>query len=293
MRSPYKVFTAIDRTEVSAKTGRILASTRTGATQDASRVEWWQHVGFISRPSKPSDTKPDGTGTFCQGIGFEGPSQDIIIASQDARGLVLLGNLREGETAAYAGGEFGLGQARTLWRDDGSVTSYTTDTNRAGGAAIYARMATGTDENGLPDGFRWVAPWGTIKFDHTGFHIQHISGAEFHLGGISGMPAPLDQISTYCHVVAGAFNAEVTGSSHGAGPPVPFANAVAVLSALTAMQAQIAAITATITAVAAAVSSSNAGAVAAAASLPATIATNAATIAAAALVTNTTTTGNV
>ncbi len=233
-------------TVINEKTRKVLAQLGSviGETTDTDNAEWWQHIGFASRPSKPeAKTKA------AQGVVIKAGDHDIVVASQDPRGRDLYGNLKEGETCCYAAGVNGLGQARTLWRDDGAITHYTTEGNVAGGRGIYARVGKGLDdETGAPDGFSWAAPWGTIKFDQTGFHVVCSNGAEFHLGGIAGMPAPLDQIGTYCHIQAGVLSTTSSGQSLGAGPTQPLAFATGVLATLTAMQTAITALQATLAA---------------------------------------------
>jgi len=260
-------------TIVNEKTRRVLAQIGSvvAETTDSDNAEWWQHVGFASRPSKPeAKTKA------AQAVVVRAGDHDIITNSQDLRGLELYGNLKAGETCVYAAGEEGTGQARTLWRDDGAITHFTTEGNVAGGKAIYARVGKGLDDDtGLMDGFSWAAPWGTMRFDQSGFHVVHSSGAEFHMGGINGMPAPLDQIGTYCSIQAAAVTTTSSCQSLGAGVTQPLAFAVGTLATFTAMQAAITAMQAAIVAIgggggsAAAVTASAAAVVAAAASVPA------------------------
>lgn len=232
-------------TVVNEKTRKVLAQIGSVLAEktDADNAEWWQHVGFLSRPSKPeAKTKA------AQAVVIRAGDHDIIIASQDDRGRQLYGNLKEGETCVYASGVNGLGQARSLWRDDGAITHYTTEGNVAGGRGIYSRIGKGLDdETGAPDGFSWAAPWGTMRFDQTGFHVVCSNGAEFHLGGISGMPAPLDQLGTYCNIQAAAFTTTSSAQAFGGGPTLALASAPGVLAALTALQTQITAIQAALT----------------------------------------------
>ncbi len=260
-------------TTINEKTKKILAQIGSvlAETTDADNAEWWQHIGFASRPSKPEAKKK-----AAQAVVLRAGDHDVIVASQDLRGLELYGNLKAGETCAYAAGEDGLGQARTLWRNDGAITHFTTEGNVAGGKVIYARVGSGIDEDtGLMDGFVWAAPWGTVKFDQTGFHVVHESGAEFHLGGINGMPAPLDQISTYCSIQAAALTSTSSAQSLGAGTTQPLAFATGTLATLTAMQAAITAMQAAIVSLgggggsAAAVTASVEAVTAAAATIPA------------------------
>lgn len=216
---------------LSKLTGKILLQTGDVArnVSDIDGVESWQHVGWASTPSKPDAGK-----AAAQGVILKTSDRDICIASQDLRCFDLYGNLDYGEFCAFAGGEDGKAQGRVIGKKDGSVTRFTTDTNTAAGKSVYDRVK--------PDGFDWVAPWGSIRFDRSGFHVVHESGAEFHLGGIYGLPAPLDQLTTYCKIVAASVRLQ------SAGAPVADATAQAAINA--AVQVQIAALQVALTATA-------------------------------------------
>lgn len=221
-------------TSLDAVTGKILAQLGSvhGETVDSEQAEWWQQQGFVSRPPKPAPGKQ-----ATQAIVFRTGDYDIAFASQDLRGLDLYALLNYGEICAYAAGEDGLAQARSVWKKDGSINHYTTDTNTKDGTSVYERIA--------PDGISWVAPWGTLKFDATGFHINHSSGAQLSLGGIYGMPSPLDQIASYFRITAGTVNHDTSNMSTGGAADLPkqLASAEACAIAIASLQAQLAAVT--------------------------------------------------
>jgi hypothetical protein len=237
-------------TTVNRVTGKILAQTGsvTEQTTDSDNVEWWQQVCWASRPSKPS-----AGSKAAQGVVLACGDHDICISSQDVRCLDQYGNLDFGEFCAYAPGEDGLAQGCVIGKKDGSVTVFTTDTNTKAGKSVYFRVAKGTnDATGLPDGFTWFAPWGTTKFDSTGYHTVHVSGASFHLGGIYGMPAPLDQISSYIKLSAGTIHLECSGLSIGLVGATPVALQIPTAAAIFALQLEIAALQVECAAIAAA-----------------------------------------
>lgn len=225
-------------TTVDRVTNKILAQTGNvvGEVAESDNVEWWQHVGFSSRPSNPTKGK-----TAAQALVMEEGGHDIAFASQDTRSQEIYGNLKPGETCFYAAGADGLGQARVIGKADGSINIYTTDTNTKDGKAVYFRVA--------PDGFSFVAPWGSVKFDSTGFHINHSSGASFNLGGIYGLPGPLSDIASYVRMQAGSLNVSASAQSMGVGPGKRSLAAVtevmvanrAVLAAVQAVQTSLAA----------------------------------------------------
>ncbi len=237
------------QTVVNAVTGKITAQlgNAVGQTVDTDSAEWWQHVCFASRPSKPEAGKQ-----AAQAVVLRKGDHDICIASQDLRGLELYGKLDHGEFAVYAPGPDGTAQARILGKKDGSINIYTTSDNTTDGDSVYVRVA--------PDGILFNAPWGVIRWDSTGFHILHSSGASFDLGGIYGMPAPLDQISSYCKIQAGTFNTSATSTSNGVGAVFPLTNATALQAALTSLETALTALAVALPTIAAATTPSTAGA---------------------------------
>lgn len=225
-------------TTVNQATGRIIATTGNVKknTRESDSVEWWQHVGLASRPPNPEAGKQ-----AAQAVILKTSDRDVAIASVDQRGLGLYGNLKAGETCAYAAGADGESQGRTLWKGNGSITHFTTSDNTVDGEAVYSRTS--------PTAFEWVAPWGVMKFDSSGFHINHASGARFDLGGISGMPSPLDQLSSYVRIQASSFISNSTCQSFGADAGhQPLASATAVKALFAAMQAEIVALQAAVAA---------------------------------------------
>jgi len=262
-------------TAIDAVTSKILAQLGDDrGAADSDNAEWVQHVGFASRPSKVVPGKASA-----QVVCVKGGDRDVCIASQDMRGLELYGRLKEGETACYAAGADGLAQGRTLWKADGSITHFTKEGNIETGDSIYARVASGMDTRGIPDGFTWSGPWGTKKFDQTGFHVVHSSGACIDMGGI-GLPAPLDVIGSYIKLKAATVSIQSTGMSHGDGvsPVDPLAKSTFVNAALASMQAQLTALATALTAVAANAAGPAAGAPAAAAPAAAAVAAGAAAL---------------
>lgn len=127
-------FADVLRTTVTSKTKKIVGqlggvSGEGFAATDG--VEWWQHVGFASRPSKAEKGKSAANAMLLRQGGI-----DAAFASQDVRGLEIYGNLKDGETCVYAPGEEGEGQARALFKADGSITLFTKKGNEAAGTGM-------------------------------------------------------------------------------------------------------------------------------------------------------------
>jgi len=163
-------------TAVNATTKKILIQTGsvTKQTTETDNVEWWQHVGFASRPSQPDPGK-----SAAQGFVVRGGDYDMCIASQDLRGLALYGNLADGETCLYAGGKDGNAQARLLLKADGSISAYTRKGNTASGAGMVIQV------DAMNDAIRITNSKGYgIIIDATGISLTTGgSGAGMKLGG--------------------------------------------------------------------------------------------------------------
>lgn len=124
-------------TTVNASTKRILAQTG-DVVKDATETdgaEWWQHVGFASRPPKPQAGKQ-----AAQAVVLKTSDRDVVIGSVDQRGLALYGNLDHGESCLYAAGEDGEAQARVLLKKDGSINLYTRKGNTSAGAGMVIQI---------------------------------------------------------------------------------------------------------------------------------------------------------
>lgn len=112
---------------------------------------------------------------------------------------------------------------------DGTISLGTTTDGTKDGTLAYLQVRR--------DGLRYVAPWGKISFDQGGLHVLHFSGARLDLGGIGGVPSPLDQLSTYATLSAAILQIQGSAIAMGtsAGAPDPVALSTAVLASFTAI----------------------------------------------------------
>jgi hypothetical protein len=103
-----------------SENGVILAQTGdvVGEEAHSDGAEWWQHVGFASRPAKAKKGE-----SACQSVTLDQGSNDICIASRDIRGASLYGALGEGETCVYAGGPDNRGTCKVTLTNDGTATA--------------------------------------------------------------------------------------------------------------------------------------------------------------------------
>lgn len=175
-----------------------------GQTADSDAAELWQQPGLWSLPAAPTQGKAS-----CQAIRLKRGDRDIIFATRDLRSSSIYGNLKPGETCV--GASDAASQARALFKLDGSASLITTDDNTPTGNSVFLRLS--------PTAFQVVAPWGTIIFDATGFHVKTASGARLDLGGIFGLPAPFNALTSYAKLSAGTVKCD--GTQVLLGPDLP------------------------------------------------------------------------
>lgn len=108
-------------TEVSSN-GMVLAQIGdcVGNYVEGNDSEFWQHVGFCSRPSAANAGK-----SACQALAMEQGSSDIVFATRDTRVGKIYGDLKPGETCLYAAGPDAteIGTGRVLLKDDGTTST--------------------------------------------------------------------------------------------------------------------------------------------------------------------------
>ena len=126
----------------------------TQQTPDSDAAELWQTPGVWSLPAAPTQGSPS-----CQAICIKHSDRDIIIATRDLRSSAIYGNLKAGETCVGAS----TGQARTLYKANGSINHVTTSDNTSGGMTISEHLG--------PDGYVLSTPWGGITINSQGITI--------------------------------------------------------------------------------------------------------------------------
>lgn len=119
------------------------------------------------------------------------------------------GNMKEGEMCIHPGDADNA--SRVMFKADKSIILYTTDNALPTGKGVYLRVA--------PTALEFYAPWGRLVFDATGFHAVTASGARLDMGGIGGLPSPLDTLASYATLSAATVKCE--GSVVFLGPADP------------------------------------------------------------------------
>lgn len=127
--------------------------------------------------------------------------------------------------------QFGPASNFTRMHADGKISLCTRTEDDDQGKSVYLQVR--------PDGFRLVHPHIKVMFDGTGAHITHSSGARVDLGAISGMPPPLDALSSYAKLSAALVSVEGSMVNIGAagGLATPPARTDALLVVLNAIGA--------------------------------------------------------
>jgi hypothetical protein len=129
-------------TSINTKNGAISAQIGDSVSSEtvADEAEWFQHVGFASRPSKAELGK-----SACQVLSLERTDRDVCYASRDLRGASIYGALGEGETCLYANGPNGSGTGLLTLKDDGQTATISISTkqgNASGGGAIKIEVSS-------------------------------------------------------------------------------------------------------------------------------------------------------
>jgi hypothetical protein len=187
--------------------------------------------GFLSRPMAgvldQASGEVDGANAT-QVLVLKYGHRSHAFNCEDPRTVPLLPQLQRGESLMYgsAWGQFVRCHA------DGSISLVTTSKPASDGTGQPLHLWI------RPTGLEFVAPWGRLVFDQTGFHVKHISGASMGLGSLGGFPAPLDSIASHFSVQAGIVSHDATAVAAGPSQGVqqPVALAAPVLEALTAVQ---------------------------------------------------------
>lgn len=220
------------RTKLSEASKKIIAQTGSvvGKTTDSDNVEWWQHVGFASRPSAVEAGKQ-----AAQAVVMRQGGREVAIASQDLRGLSIYGALADGETCIYATGADGTAQARILLKANGSINLYTVQGNAAGGKSMGIFIH--------PDGsINLAAPSGNAILVGDDGSVKLFNGS----GGI--------QVKADGNIkVAGSTQLALSAGSVAIGGPsgLPIAIGPNVVTATSSLQTEITSVNAAVTALAA------------------------------------------
>lgn len=220
-----------------------------GPTKSIGSIELSHSYGFASRP-----VDKDASGSACGAYYAVEGSQGYMWLANDGRYQSLLPEIKQGESFQYGPtGNFVRCHA------DGRVSLFTTDDATVNGRTVALSIG--------PTGLVFNAPWGTLKFDPTGFHVLHSSGARIDLGACGGLPAPLSALASYATLSAALTHVEGSVVNVGASSPTsePAAKALQTVLALESIQTALT----TIAGLLAAIATTPAGATAAASAVTA------------------------
>lgn len=106
-----------------------------GETIDSDGADLVQHYGFFSRMPKAQPGKQ-----AAQAFVARAGDRDVVLGSQDMRGLELYGEAEDGDAGIYSAGEDGKGQARVICKKDGSIHLYTRKGNTPDGTGMTVQL---------------------------------------------------------------------------------------------------------------------------------------------------------
>ncbi len=182
-------------------------------------------LGMVARPLDPQ--KIEGKDYRAEVIAARTADGLVPIAWRDLRLNRALPNPKSGDIAMV-----GYGANFLKLAADGGVSIVATTDGTADGEMIYIQL--------LPkEGFQLLGPFGKLTYGPDGFHLLHHTGARIDLGGIGGMPAPLDTLGSYVKfgaAMASIESAIITLGPKGA-PSEPAAKSIALQAVLTSIAA--------------------------------------------------------
>lgn len=206
-------------------------------------------LGMQSRPLDPVVDNTGKVATGCPMVAFWENDQALLMPFGDSRVVAGLPALDKGDTMFH-----GLKAPNFLrFQAGGTITLFTTADGTATGQSMTFTMGQLAGDR---IGTERVGPWGRESFDSTGWHIVTHSKAAIDLGGVAGIPFPLDSFSSYFKVTASSAHLNATMVALGPGGAVsplalagaPFTTVLTSLSAaLTALNAAMVAIPAGVT----------------------------------------------
>lgn len=165
------------KTTVDTTTKTILAQLGDviGSDVEGDNAEWWQHVGFSSRPSNPVAGV-----SAAEAIGIRASDRDLCFGSRDLRSQGIYGSLSDGETCVWAGGSDGAAQGRILLKANGNVSVYTAQGNVAGGPSV-------TMQANADGSINLASQYGAIQISNAGIKLMfgNSSGIQCDANGVT------------------------------------------------------------------------------------------------------------
>jgi len=151
--------------------------------------------GFMGRALAPDVDQDQNITAGALQLAFIDGGNWLTLHLTDRRVIAGLPLVQPGESMQY-GAKFNFVKCRA----DGGVQMFTTTDGTGAGSSCFLGITRGASGN---LGRRGEGPWGREFFDETGWHVQTTSGATLHMGGLGGMPSPMDQLAS-CIVAAAA-----------------------------------------------------------------------------------------
>lgn len=202
-----------------------------GDVESFGEVDHINSLGITSRPF-PANDAGHAEAPVLRGVpGCLG----LALGGRDERCGDMYAALAEGDTVVHATGPSHAAQLKCA--ENGTVTALTTDDGTVTGRSVFWQIR--------PDAFRGIAPWGKLTYDQSGFHVRHYTGARIDLGGIGGLPAPLDAMGAYITLAAPIVKIEGSAIALGTaeGVPEPVAKATTTLAVLAEIGTALTAVT--------------------------------------------------
>jgi hypothetical protein len=211
--------------------GYLVAQPDTPGQKGSGSHEVMLPLGLMARQLDPVVDKDGNISSGTPMLAVWEGGQALLMPMSDSRTVPGLPSLKKGETGLH-------GHASNFFRnhEDGSCSISTTEDGTATGRSVFYKQG--------PAGYEWAAPWGRQRLDATGWHLQTRSGGcSIDMGGIGGMPAPLNSLGGYFRLQAPSVIVKTTLMAVGpvGAPADSVAKATPTLAAIAALNTVLAA----------------------------------------------------
>jgi hypothetical protein len=213
-------FARVGTSSLSGKTAAVLYNVE-GGKQKATGIEGYGTLGLVVRPPPPDTT--GGRDRHAEVLCLRTSDGLVPISWRDVRLNQAFPNPEPGDVVVV-----GYGSNFVKLGIDGRISVATTTDGTPQGQLVQVQLAG--------DGLVVLGPWGKITYGQEGLHLLHYSGARIDLGGIGGLPPPLDALGLGSYAIVSAAMVKVQSTAVTLGPagglPEPLIKSLALLTAL-------------------------------------------------------------
>lgn len=177
------------------RTSATLYNVEGAGEQPSTGMDVYGQLGLVVRPPGPDQT--GGFDRHAEVLCLRTTDGLVPIAGRDIRLNQAFPNPKPGDVVLV-----GYGSNFVKLGIDGRISIVTTKDGTPNGAMMQIQLR--------PDGFAVLGDWGKLSLDEGGLHVLTHTGARIDLGGIGGLPSPLDELGSYASLAAAICKLEAT-----------------------------------------------------------------------------------